>query len=960
MGADSLHLTLLTGFDIRVGSELVSIKGARTCQVLAYMALHQGVTVSPERLSEALWGDEPPASARNSIQRFVSDVRRDLGPARARLASVGNGYRLELRDGDRCDAVALEAALPSAREALADGRPTDVLMLLADVPMTVAEPLASIGGAYFVDGERDRLSELLADVGETRTEAQLAQGDSSGAAIAARRLLDQHPYRERLCITLATALTRSGRANDALDAVVAFRAQARDDLGLDPSPALEQTELDILLHRDVVPLGLDLASPSSERQTSFERDSELYGRSALIAEAFNLLETRRVVTLSGTGGIGKTSAALAVIDVWHARRGGTARFVSLEDADGPGLVASIGRVVGTSPNADADPLDEIVDRISAQVDLLVLDNCEHIVDEVGIVVDEMVKRDSEVRILVTSRCPLGKVYEALLPLPPLDGGASRSLLRQEVQRAGVDLSSLDEDSISELLGELDGLPLAIELAGASLGVVGVSDLLSRWRTDEVRPNQRRERHLSIANAVRSSLDRLDTDERRLLALCALFSSDFTAAALEGLGVNGGAALLQGLCEHSLLEVIQTPASTRYRMLVPIRSEVRSQFGPLDQEHRDAFAAYFSQLSRECLEKMKGTESLIGVTELRSEISNIAVAFNLAEEVNDVATMASIVHSVGLANGMSPSVSAKSHLRGWCERLRERAAANGAGDEFNTMVRTAVAWGLYGSNDGAWYQRWETDSAVDEVETLAMASIARFSCGQSAEAWELLRDLDLTAVSDPYMRAMLCGVGSVIAFEAGASEGTALAAASARAASAKPSHGASFFAGLARSTAALVAGDAAACIGILETAVEAVDGHGLVTLENMGLAGVAMTVGFILGERDPAVLLVGLLDRYLEQHSLDPASVAMALDVAVLQLDRSDRTTDAARLLGLLDRLGLSMAIMRGPRSAVEARIKADDRLAKERLAGSTKTTFEVLRSTRSALAAVAEGNRSSG
>lgn len=964
VGADDLSLTLLDGFEVRVGAAPVIIKGVRSSQVLAYLALHQGTTVSAARLSDALWGHTPPASARNSIQRFISDLRRDLGPARSRIESAGNGYRLTLRDADWCDADELERALPLAREALADGRPIDAMSLVGGVVKTLVEPLASVDGAAFVALEQLRLREVLADCGEVDGEARLAGGDTAGAAASARRLLDQHPYRERLCITLATALTRLGRANDALETIVAFRRRLRDDLGLEPSPEIEQTELDILLHRDAEPLRSQgrselqtLGAPARLESTKSSLSVSLIGRQAEVVEAIELLETKRAVTFTGTGGIGKTSMAKAVAERWESEHGGTSRFVSFEDTTAKGLVASVGRVVGTSSTAGADPISEVVHRICSEVDLLVLDNCEHLVEEIGGFIDHIVKQSSEVRILVTSRRPLGKVYEQVLPLRPLDDEASRLLLAQQLERSGSNLRDLEPGAVVELLEELDGLPLAIELASSSLRSVGVLDLLSRWR-DEASPDNdpKQLRHLSIANAVASTLGQLDELESELLDLCALFPGDFDAAAIEALAGTTVVDELASLCDHSLLEIERRGDTARYRMLVPIRSEIRLSAGPLDGERKQAFVAYFQWLASDRLEDMKGTDSLRGVGDLRTELNNIATAFNLADDLMDLSAMSSIVGCLGLANGMSPSIGAKSHLQAWGDRLRECMPVDDM--DAAAEVQTAAAWGLYGSSDGAWYQRWEAASRnSDDVETQAMAAIARFSCGESAEAWALLGELDLTTASDSYMRAMLCGVGAVIAFEVGAVEGTGLADAAAQAASERPSHGASFFADLANSTRVFVRGDTETGARVLEAATKAIDGHGLVTLENMGLASLVMTVGLILDQHDPADLLVGILDRYLEQHSLDPASVAMTLDVAALHLDRSGRTADAATLLGLLDRLGLSMAILRGPRLALDAKVDSDPAFARARAAGSTRTTFDVLRSIRVALADVVERTR---
>lgn len=958
--ADALHLSLLDGFAADAGTQRLNITGTRSCQVLAYLALNTGRVVSFAQLSEALWGDAPPASERNSIQRFVSDLRRDLGDCRSRIESWDHGYSLNLGPDDSCDVVELNAVLPLAASALADGRAGEALSLIDSAAAHRGQPLQGLESANFVLVEQLRLAELLADCGELQAQACLAKGDAHGALRGAQRLLEICPYREGLCVVVATALTRLGRANEALNAVARFRATLQHDLGLEVSPVVERLELDILLHKDAPRSEpMHRTQPRSLRPAggaaSDTSMSKMFGHGELIGDCLDLLASERVVTLIGTGGIGKTAAAAAVVDSWQREGFGIARFISFDGVSAAGVAAAVGQAVGTSTKNGVDPLGEAVDRICAEVNLLVLDNCEHLAAEVGELVDKILI-GSAVRVVVTSRCPLQKVYEHLLLVEPLSYESSREFLHHQLRRSAVDLDVIESELLDELLTELDGLPLAIEVAAANLRSIGIRELLARWRETDTLPatlNGRPSRHTSVASALRTSIDGLDKGTVEILRQCALFPSDFDLAALEAV-TGGDSALveLDRLVHHSLLVVRHGAAGTRYRMLVPVRAEVRRRHDTTPTEWIDRMIEYHAKSARTSLEMMKRNEPARGVAKMRADLANIVFAFDHAELAGDVSSMAEIVAAVGLANGLCPSIGARGHLQEWGERLRGLPSAAAPDPSEAADVWTAAAWGLYGSGNGEWYRRWEAETSVGDPECQAMAAIARFSLGKSAEAWELLEPLALDEVTDPFMRALLCGIGAVIAFEVGVEAGHELTAVAVAAANEQPSPGAAFFATLAQATQAFIYGDFAATIAMLDAAVEAIDGHGLITLENMGRAAIAMTSGTLLRDREPGPVLCELLGRYLDQHSLDPASVAMGLDSAALCLDRAGKTSDAARLVGLLERMGLSMAILRPARVELSEKINSEPAWVTARAEGAVRTTFDVLASTQVALADV--------
>ena len=495
------------------------------------------------------------------------------------------------------------------------------------------------------------------------------------------------------------------------------------------------------------------------------------------------------------------------MDAWEDGGFGVARFVSFDGVGRAGVAAAVGQAVGTSTKSGIDPLGEAVDRICAEVTLLVLDNCEHLAAEVAALVDKLLIAGSGVRILVTSRCPLQKVYEHLLLVEPLSDDSSLELLHHQLRRSAVDLRVIESELLHELLVELDGLPLAIELAAASLRSVGIRELLARWHESDRLPatlQGRLSRHTSVASALRTSIDGLDNDAVEVLRQCALFPGDFDLAAIEAVkGGDSAVVELDQLVHHSLLVVRHRAAGARYSMLVPVRSEVRRCYGTPPTVWIDRMVRHHAKSARTSLEMMKRNESTRGVARLRADLANIAYAFDHAELAGDVASMAEIVGAVGLANGLCPSIGARGHLQEWGEQLRGLPATAALGPDEAAQVWTAAAWGLYGSGNGEWYRRWEVETTGADAECQAMAAIARFSLGKSAEAWELLEHLALDEVTDPFMRALLCGIGAVVAFEVGVEAGHELTALAVAAANDQPSPGAQFFATLARATQAFI-------------------------------------------------------------------------------------------------------------------------------------------------------------
>ena len=439
---------------VRAGADL-PLHGPRERAVLAALALAGPGGTDTDRLVDLVWGDAAPRTAARTVQAYLSRLRGALGPAavvtdarRHRLVAQVDLWRFrELVDR-------AHRAPGEARGALLEA----VALWRDPVPMC--------------DAPLDGAAVELAALGRSRLDAAellLAYLDDTQAVEAAETVLAEEPHREGAWLRLATALYRIGRSADALGAVRRARRHLVDDLGLDPAPALVALERDILTHRlGAQRSGTPVPAPLTP----------LVGRSDLLAEVAARLRASRLVTLVGTGGIGKTRAAVAVAGAAP----GSICFAALAGATSARAVeATVLGAVGADPDR-GDPRQALVARLSSTVTLLVLDSCEHAVPSVADLVADVLSRCPGVTVLATSRTPLGVAGEALVDVPPLAEEALALFLARASEVTDVgSWTEADRAAAAAVCDLLDGLPLALELTARRLRHVSVPGLLEQVR-----------------------------------------------------------------------------------------------------------------------------------------------------------------------------------------------------------------------------------------------------------------------------------------------------------------------------------------------------------------------------------------------------------------------------------------------------------------------------------------------
>jgi predicted ATPase/DNA-binding SARP family transcriptional activator len=626
----------------------IPLGGPRLRALLAMLLLDAGRPVPIDRLIDGLYGDEPPAGAANALQSQVSRLRQslpvELGPA---------GYRLAAARDD-VDAHRFAALAADGHRALAAGEPERAVTLLREAAgLWRGEPLVDVRDAPFAPAQAARLAELGLTATEDRYDAELAlPAPLPPESIAELRdLIAAHPLRERPRALLMRALTSAGRPAEALTAFEDARRTLADELGADPSPELSALHTGLLRHHAG-------PGPGPARHGVPSQLTSFVGRDGELSRVAAVLRTRRLVTLHGPGGAGKTRLAAEAA----SRHDGDVWFAELAGAGPDGVPSAVQAALGlrdvlvNPPAAPAHRLSPaasgpgVVDRLVAALGnrrlLLVLDNCEHVVDAAAALAGRLLAGAPGLRILATSREPLGITGEALLPvggLPvPPESAAADSVpdlagvpaVRLFLDRAadvapGFAVTAGNAGAIRQLCRTLDGLPLAVELAAARLHALPVTEIAARlgdrFRLLSAGSRTAAGRHRTLQAVVAWSWDLLTEPERVLARRFTVFTGGATLDAVERICGSGPevVGVLAGLVGKSLIE----RDGDRYRMLETIRAfcaERLAESGERDRWRRE-HARYFMELVELADPYLRGSDQIAWLDRLDADRDNLHAA-----------------------------------------------------------------------------------------------------------------------------------------------------------------------------------------------------------------------------------------------------------------------------------------------------------------------------------------------
>jgi predicted ATPase/DNA-binding SARP family transcriptional activator len=708
-----MRVAILGPLEVHNGAGPTEVGGGRLRALLARLTLDAGRVVSASALAEAVWDDELPADELHALQSLVSRLRRSLGDAGLVEQGAG-GYRLTLDpeqvDALRFERLAA-AGSAALRAGDHDGAATILREALA---LWRGRALAGLTGERrFASAAAARLEDLRLAAIADRIDADLALGRAVGLVSELETLVARHPLHERLAAQQVAALYAAGRQSDALAAYERVRARLDDELGVTPSRYLLDAHMAVLRGEDahavgprgadahavglrgadahaVGPRGADahatspradvaaaagtrgdpVPRPTHEPAPERARPRRSNLRAALTSFVGRgedrerigaLLKRHRLVTLVGPGGAGKTRLANELSAQLVDTIAGGVWLVELAPlSDGDNLVPTLLAVLGSReanllehgapvPGAQ-DGFERLVEALELRDTLLVMDNCEHLVADAAALVERLLARCPPLRVLATSREPLGIDGEHLAIVAPLGLPAegqdpAAALAHPSVQlfadRAAAASAGfvVDDDTVAaviEICRRLDGLPLAIELAAARLRSLPVAQVAARLDdrfrllTGGSRTALARQRTLRAV--VDWSWELLSDPERLLAARIAVFPAGVTpetaAAVCAGDGVERDDVLdlLGALVDRSLL-VLADPVAPRYRMLETLREygiEKLAEAGDLARM-RTAHARYFAELVDEADPQLRGPDQIGWFRRVGAERDNVQAA-----------------------------------------------------------------------------------------------------------------------------------------------------------------------------------------------------------------------------------------------------------------------------------------------------------------------------------------------
>ncbi len=577
---------------------------------LSVLLVEAGHLVPADRLIEELWGDEPPADPAAALRNQLSRLRRALGPAAADLVAAPGGYRLHLKPA-QVDAARFEELLASAREATGE----EALAILDGALALWRGPaLGEFADRPFAQPEAVRLEELRLAAQEQRAELLLRLDRAGDAVVTLGALLAEHPHREGARALLMEGLYRLGRHTEALEAYQSWRRHLADELGLEPSPALQHLEREILRHERQPPPARTLEAHRHNLPLAL---SPFVGRQAELDELGDLLGSARLVTLTAVGGAGKTRLAVRLgTQVLGDFPDGVflVEFAPLAD---PTLVPrQVAAALGMAVEG-VETLPALVDRLGRYLEarraLLLLDNCEHLVGAIADLTETILARCPKAIVLATSREPLGISGERIWRVPSLSESDGVALLCQRAREADPEfaLTPANAPAVGQICRRLDGIPLAIELAAARLRILSPAQVAERlddrFRLLTGGARTALPRHQTLLAAMDWSHQLLSESERAVLRRLSVFPAGFSLAAAEAVGsapqdlvAAEVLDILGHLVDKSLVVVEERGNEARYRLLETVRqyaAERLSEAGEVEasrRRHRDFFLALADQ------------------------------------------------------------------------------------------------------------------------------------------------------------------------------------------------------------------------------------------------------------------------------------------------------------------------------------------------------------------------------
>lgn len=652
-----VELRLLGPIEALIGDEIVTLGGRKQLAVLARLAIAPGSAVSTAALIDAVWGDTAPDTAAATLSAYMSRLRKSLGSDVVQRGP--HGYQLAV-DDIQTDVSEFECLLETAESEELD--PAERAKLLKEAVDIWRGPfLGEMASEPWAQPDARRLGELREAAIEQRIATMLDAGSSTELIPELELQLTRSPLREHLWEFLMLALYRSGRQADALRAYRRASTTLGEELGIEPGEQLRRLEESILLQHP------ELAGTGHE-QDELEVPNNLpvglsrpVGRTTESVELVQRLGDHRLVTVTGAGGVGKTTIVADVArkavagapdGVWWVDLALVPRSDRVEAAFASALGAEVGAHVTT--------LDAVIKRLADGESLIIVDNCEHVMEGARDTVQAVLDASPNVSMLATSRERLGIDGETVLQLEPLvlpeslddidDNPAVELFVQRAAERSrGFRLSAALRSDVVDIVRLVDGIPLAIEIAAAQLPLFTLPQILASMRARflELEIAGRVPRQTTMSAAIDWSWHRLDEREGETFARLAAFAGSFDA---EAAGLVVGRDVeddLGALCSKSLLvgPLPSPDGRARFRFLEPIKHYARPR-GLDDQRSALAHARAYVTLAEREVEHLHGALQADAFARLSADSAEVLDALGwLAEQPDQQPLLSRLAEAV---------------------------------------------------------------------------------------------------------------------------------------------------------------------------------------------------------------------------------------------------------------------------------------------------------------------------
>ncbi len=618
--------------------------------LLAALAARLGVRVTVDVLEEALWPAGRPPSARKTLQGNILRLRRVLGPST--IVHCSGGYRL---DPDRVDVDArrVSTLVTKAGAEIAQGHPGDAIGLLREASASFrGDPYEDVPDCALPAGEVQRLRELRVAVFEESVEAELACGAGQQCIGELEALLDANPFRERAWGQLMLALYRDGRPADALAAFGRARKLLAAELGLEPGPVLRNLEHSILTHDPR--LGSDRTGDGLGPSNLPAALTPIVGREDEVATLDRLCQENRLVTLTGTGGIGKTRLAVEVAGRAVGRHEFGPYFADLSSIGTTELVpAALAAAFGVRVEAHDDVIGRINSALDGHAVLVVIDNCEHLLPGIAELVIGLLRATPSVRVVATSREPFGVAGERVCPVGPLgvpptsptleqvedSGSGALFLARLPINVATSALNREDLMAVGTICRRVDGIPLGLELAAARSRTVSLPELAELLDHSigalASTGHGTLPRHRTMRAALDWGYQFLSPHAQSALHAMSTFAGGCELPAFAAICLDGddpqAVEVLDELVRTSFVTVDFTNDPARYRLLEPVRQYARELLDAAGhgEDRRQRHLQFFLDVARAQTDDEHQPDHRLPAERLRYELDNFRVALDWA-------------------------------------------------------------------------------------------------------------------------------------------------------------------------------------------------------------------------------------------------------------------------------------------------------------------------------------------